>query len=330
MKYCLGIDVGGTTIKMGLFKEDGSLCEKWSIPTTVGENGRFIYDEAAASVRRKMEENSLEMKDILGVGVTMPGPVCSDGKCGYCNNIAVNGGYPAIEISKRLEGVKAVATNDANAAALGEMWMGAGKGYGSLFMATLGTGVGGGFITAGQIVDGIHGAAGEIGHLKVEDNETERCNCGGYGCCEYYASATGMVRVARRLLASGDPLKPAAEDSEILFPDSAMALYGNELTVENICDLAREGDELAVKTLDFAMDKLSRALACVTCVADPEVFIIGGGVSKAGSVIIDRLKEGIVKYSPIVRVKEREVITAELGNDAGIYGAAGLALYNVF
>lgn len=330
MKYCFGIDVGGTAIKMGLFKEDGSLCDKWWIPTRTGENGLNIYDDAAESVRGKMQEHELGFKDLLGVGVTMPGPICSDGKCGYCNNIFVNGGYPAVEISKRLDGVKAIATNDANAAALGEMWMGAGKGYSSLCMVTLGTGVGGGFITAGQIVDGIHGAAGEIGHIKVEEHETEQCNCGGYGCCEFYASATGIVRVAKRMLATGDPLKPVTDDSEIMFSDSGLALYGKELTAKDVCDLAREGDELAVKVIDFAMDKLARALACVTYVADPEIFIIGGGVSKAGDLVIDRVKEGIINYTPLLRTKDREVVMAELGNDAGIYGAASLAIYNVF
>lgn len=330
MKYCFGIDVGGTAIKIGLFKEDGSLCDKWEIPTRTGENGLNIYDDAAGAVRKKMEEHELSFSDLLGVGVTMPGPICSDGKCGYCNNIFVNGGYPAAEVSKRLDGVKAVATNDANAAALGEMWMGAGKGYSSLCMVTLGTGVGGGLITAGQIVDGLHGAAGEIGHIRVEENEKEKCNCGGYGCCEFYASATGIVRVARRMLASGDPLTPVNDDSEIMFPESGLAAYGKALTAKDVCDLAREGDELAVKAIDYSMDKLARALAAVTLVADPELFVIGGGVSKAGDVIIDRVKDGIIRYTPLLRTREQEVIMAELGNDAGIYGAAGLAIYNIY
>lgn len=330
MKYCIGIDVGGTTIKMGLFGEDGSLYDKWWIPTNPGNNGLIIYDDASMSVRRKMEEHSVSMKDILGVGVTMPGPVCSDGKCGYCNNLGISGGYPAAEISKRLDGVKAIATNDANAAALGEMWMGAGKGYSSLCMVTLGTGVGGGIVTAGEIVSGTHGAAGEIGHIKVEDNEKEQCNCGGYGCCEFYASATGIVRVARRMLASGDPLVPADEHSGIMYPESGLALFGNSLTARDVCDLAREGDELAVKVIDFAMDKLSKALSEVIYIVDPEVFIIGGGVSEAGDYITEKIKTGLVRYTSLLRTKERNVVIAKLGNDAGIYGAASLALYSAY
>lgn len=330
MKYCFGVDVGGTAIKVGFFKEDGSLIDKWSVPTVTGDNGIHIYDDAADLIREKMQSLSIEKKDVLGVGIDMPGPVYADGHLGKCSNIFITGGYPAEEISKRLSGIKAVAANDANAAAFGEMWQGAGKGYSSVCMVTLGTGVGGGIIMDGEIVAGCHGAAGEIGHIKVEDNETETCNCGGTGCCEFYASATGIVRVARRIIASGDPLKPVDESAPQKYADSELAGFGSQLSAKDVCDLAREGDELALRVIRFSMDKLAKALAYVTYVADPEVFVIGGGVSRSWDVLLPLINDGIVKYSCLVKEINRNAIKAELGSDAGMYGAAALALYKIF
>lgn len=330
MKYLIGIDVGGTATKAGIFKEDGTLIDKWSIDTEIGDNGIHIYDDSTALIREKMEEFSIKQKDVLGVGIDMPGPVYADGHLGKCSNIFITGGYPAEEISRRLSGIKAVAANDANAAAFGEMWQGAGKGYSSVCMVTLGTGVGGGIIMDGEIIAGCHGAAGEIGHIKVEDRETEVCNCGGKGCCEYYASATGLVRVAKRIAANGDPLRPFVPGQEILHPESGISRFGEELTAKDVCDLARDGDACAIEAVDFSMDKLARALGYVSYVADPEVFVIGGGVSKSSDILLPLLNEKIVQYTPLVREKERNVISAKLGNDAGMYGAAALALYKIF
>ena len=182
-------------------------------------------------------------------------------------------------------------------------------------MVTLGTGVGGGIINEGSIIPGYHGAAGEIGHIRVEDNETEQCNCGGYGCCEYYASATGISRVYKRIRATGDPLKPVKDDEQI--------------TAKEICDMAKAGDENALKTIDFAMDKLGKALACVTYVSDPELFVIGGGVSMAGDFVIDKVRENLKKHTPLIKDKERDVVGAKLGSDAGMYGAAGQCIYGM-
>lgn len=330
MKYLIGIDVGGTAIKIGFFREDGSLIESSVIPTVTGDNGVHIYDDAAALILEKTAALSIEMKDVLGVGIDMPGPIYSDGHLGRCSNIFLTGGYPAEEISRRLGGVRAVAANDANAAAFGEMWQGAGKGYSSVCMVTLGTGVGGGIIMDGEMIAGCHGAAGEIGHIKVEDEETETCNCGGKGCCEFYASATGIVRVAKRILYNGNPLLPYVPGTEPFYPDSRLLLCGEEFTAKDVCDLYREGDEVAVKALEFSMDKLSKSLSYVTYVADPEVFVIGGGVSKSADILLPMINKGIVKYSCLVKETDRNAIMAKLGSDAGMYGAAALALYKIF
>lgn len=314
MKYCIGVDVGGTSIKAGLFKEDGTLIEKLSCPTVQGENGMLIYDDAVKLIESLIEGNSVEDRELLGIGIDMPGPVYGDGRLGQCPNIGVMGGYPAAEITRRLrKTVRVEVVNDANASAFGEMFAGAGKGYGSICMVTLGTGVGGGIINEGSIVTGTHGAGGEIGHICVEDNETEYCNCGGRGCCEFYASGTGIIRLYKRIRATGDPLKPYSDDEQI--------------AAEDVCIRAREGDEAAIKAIDFAMEKLGKALSYVTYVADPEKFIIGGGVSEADDLIMDRIKESIEKYTPLIKEKGREVIKAKLGADAGMYGAAGLCVY---
>lgn len=330
MKYCIGIDVGGMSAKAGLFLEDGTLAGKWSVPTVTGDNGKHIYDDAAALVREKLEELSIDRKDLLGAGIAMPGPVYSDGYLGMCSNIFTSGGYPAQEISERLYGIKSVAANDANAAAFGEMWQGAGKGCSSLCMVTLGTGVGGGMILGGEIVEGFYGAAGEIGHVKVEDREPESCNCGGSGCCEYYASATGLVRVAKRLAANGDPLIPVVPGKELMYPESRIAQLGDDLKAKDVCLLAKDGDELSLKAVEFSMDKLARALSYVTLVADPEVFVIGGGLSKSGDLLLPILREKLLEYIPVITERNRNIMTAKLGSDAGIYGAAALSLYKIY
>jgi len=324
MRYCFGIDVGGTTIKCGLFSETGDLTDQWSLSTRVGNNGALIYDDVAAAVKQKMAGSGMKEEDCIGVGMDMPGPVYDDGRFGFGNNIDTFGGYPAAELSERLGGIRTALANDANAAAYGELWMGAGKGYRSMCMVTLGTGVGGGVIDGGKLICGFHGAAGEIGHMCVEQQETEQCNCGSFGCLEFYSSATGLVRVAKRILQSGDPRRPVTEGSELKYADHPMALLGDRLTAKDICDLAKEGDGLAMQVLDYSMDRLGLALSYVTVATDPEVFVIGGGVAGAGEILFGRIRKAIRKYTPLIREEERTVVGAKLGSKAGIYGAAAL------
>ena len=313
MKYYAGIDIGGTTVKIGMLDETGRLLSKWEIPTRKGENGQLFIKDIAGEIKGYVESNeTIRQSGLNGVGIGIPGPVLPDGYVEICVNLAVRELYPARLLSELLGGVPARVANDANVAALGEMWQGAGKGHDSICMVTLGTGVGGGIVNEGRIVSGMHGAGGEIGHLRVEENESERCNCGGYGCLEQYTSATGIVRVAKRNLeASNEPSR---------MRDIA------DLSAKDVCDLAKEGDALALRSLSYSMDRLAYVLSHIALIMDPQVFVIGGGVSKAGSLLTDMIREAMGSYQSIVDVSRYDIVLAKLGNDAGIYGAARLML----
>lgn len=207
---CIGIDIGGTSVKLGIFEEDGTLVKKWEIPTRKEENGTYILGDIAASIRRTAKESGLELSDFSGAGMGFPGPVLPDGHCEVCVNLGWKAGNPQQELSRLLDGMTVKSGNDANVAALGEMWQGGGKGYKNLVMVTLGTGVGGGIILNEKIWTGEQGVGGEIGHIHVMEGEKEACNCGGHGCLEQVASATGIARTARRMLAA-DNRRPLSE-----------------------------------------------------------------------------------------------------------------------
>lgn len=313
MKYCIGIDVGGTTIKTGIFEAEGRLLKKWEIPTRKGDGGTQFLKDVAASIREALQELSIPMEDVLGAGMGVPGPVVANGYVEVCVNLGLHKCYPAKLLSEELSGMKVVLGNDANVAALGEMWQGAGKGHGSLCMVTLGTGVGGGIVCDGKIIPGVHGSGGEIGHIRVVDGEPETCNCGGHGCLEQYASATGIVRVAKRKLAE-------------TLRDSAMRAFGEQLTAKDVCDCAKAGDAVALESIRYSMRKLSGVLAHVAMTTDPKLFVIGGGVSKAGTFLTDMIEENLRDYTRLIDDPDRRVVLAELGNDAGIYGGAKMVL----
>ena len=311
--YCVGVDIGGTTVKCGLFKVNGELVDKWEVKTRKEENGKNILPDVAAALTKKMEDYGIKNEDLRGVGLGVPGPVEPDGYVSVCVNLGWKEIYPAREMCSLLGGkVPCMAGNDANVAALGEMWMGGGRGHDSIVAVTLGTGVGGGIIVNGKIVAGAHGLGGEIGHMHVRDDETEYCNCGGQGCVEQAASATGILREAKRVLAASDE-------------PSAMREYGDKLSCHYVCNCAKDGDKLALQSLRTSMDYLGRGLASVAYVVDPEVFVIGGGVSKAGMFLVDLIKEYFTKYTPLAKNKP-DIVLATLGNDAGIYGCARMVL----
>lgn len=310
MKYCFGIDVGGTTVKLGLFQEDGNLVDKWEIVTRKEENGKYVLPDVAASVKEKLEEKKISQTDVLGIGIGVPGPVTSDGTVIQCVNL----GWGIINVTselKKLIDVPVYVGNDANVAALGEAWQGGGKGYQNVVMITLGTGVGGGIILNGSILTGTKGAAGEIGHILVNYDETDHCGCGKTGCLEQYASATGIVKETKRLLAK---------------TDKASSLRNiNELTAKDIFDEAKAGDELAKEAVAQLCKYLGIASSHIAQIIDPEAFVIGGGVSRAGTI----LTENISKYyneRVMLALKDKVFCLATLGNDAGIYGCAKLAL----
>lgn len=308
-EYCFGIDVGGTTVKCGLFSVKGDILDKWEIPTRTENNGVNILPDVAAAIDAKIQEKGIARDAIAGVGLGIPGPVNEDGAV-IC---AVNLHWGYVELEKELEkltGLTVKAGNDANVAALGEMWKGGGAGYHNVVMVTLGTGVGGGIIVNGKIVTGTHGAGGEIGHIHVEDDETLSCNCGNQGCLEQYASATGVVRLANRMLAA---------------TDKASVLRNEEVTAKAVFDAVKAGDELAMEVAEKFGKYLGTALAVIAGVVDPEVFVIGGGVSKAGKILLDYVEKYYKKYV-FQGSRDCAFALAELGNDAGICGAAKLVL----
>ena len=306
-KYVLGVDIGGTTVKLGLFDVEGNVLDKWEIPTRTENGGEKILPDIADSIREKMKQ--IDKDFVAGVGVGAPGPV--DGK-GIVHR-AVNLGWGTFSIKDTLEdllNMPVMAGNDANVAALGEMWMGGGQGYRDLVVVTLGTGVGGGIIIDGKMLTGATGAGGEIGHIHVNDEEEEICGCGNKGCLEQYSSATGITRLANQLLASSD------KDS---------VLRGGEVSAKTVFDAVKERDPLAVEVAEKFGKYLGDGLASIACVVNPEAIVIGGGVSKAGEILIDFIRP---HYEKNVFHGSRQVkfSLATLGNDAGIYGAAKLVL----
>lgn len=304
MRYGFGVDIGGNTIKIGLFSVDGDLMEKWEIPTNKTDNGKYILTEIADFINRTIETKGIEKSDVMGVGLGVPGPVNKNGFVSVCVNL----GWNSLNVEKEfheISGLPVKVGNDANVAALGEMWQGAGKGYQDVLMVTLGTGVGGGCVLNGQIVSGIHGAGGEIGHMPVKDDEPIACNCGNHGCLEQYVSATGIVNQAKKVL-----------DLE----DRASSLRNySSLEAKNIYDEAKNGDVIANEIVDSTCKILAKALAQVCSVIDPEIIVIGGGVSKAGDILTSRITQSFKKYV-FNACASTPIVLAKLENDAGMYG----------
>lgn len=308
-KYAFGVDIGGTTVKLGLFGEDGSVLEKWEIPTDKKENGEHILPDVAASIEKKLAEKKIVKDEVIGVGVGAPGPIDSEGTV----NHAVNLGWGVFNIPEKLSALLALpvkAANDANIAAYGEMWKGGGAGCKDMVAVTLGTGVGGGIISDGRMITGTAGAGGEIGHIHIEDEEEECCGCGNKGCLEEYASATGVVRLAKRRLAKDDV---------------PSILREGELSAKAVFDAVKEKDPVAIEVAEQFGNYLGKGLAMVAAVVNPEVFVIGGGVSKAGEILFDYICPAFEKYA-FHGCRDAKFTLAKLGNDAGIYGAAGLFL----
>lgn len=308
-KYSFGVDVGGTTIKMGLFNLDGNVLDKWEIKTRTENGGVNVLPDIAEAIKAKISEKAIAKEDVVGVGIGVPGPVDDKGVVYKCVNL----GWGVLNINEelgKLLDMPVKGGNDANVAALGEMWKGGGQGFESIVVVTLGTGVGGGIIMNGKILTGAKGAAGEIGHIHVDDNEKDVCGCGNSGCLEQFASATGIVRLANRALEA---------------TDKKTVLKAGEVSAKDVWDAVKAGDEVAIEIAEKFGQYLGKGLAAVAGVINPEAFVIGGGVSKAGTILLDYIQKN---YTPYVFHASRDVkfTLATLGNDAGIYGAAKLVL----
>ena len=307
-KYLYGIDVGGTSIKMGLFSNKHELLKKWEISTNTKDNGEHILFDIVKSIKK----HTPNLDEVIGYGIGIPGPVVDN-----YNPITVNLGWKDKNIKEELEDIlqneNIYVANDANVAALGEATYGAGLGEQDVVMFTLGTGVGSGFVVHGKLLEGAQGSAGELGHLTIDPNSTLQCNCGKKGCLETVASATGFKRVYQLLK------KDFTGDSTLkkLEHPSAKAIF----------DAAKKGDELALKVVDYCSFYLGYACHIASIATNPSVIVIGGGVSKAGKFLIDKIKAhfDVLVFAP---TKGTRIVEATLGNDAGIYGAMQLVVNN--
>ena len=308
-KYAFGIDVGGTTVKMGFFETEGNLLSKWEITTRKEDGGSHILDDIVDSINEHLSMRHLTLEDIEGIGICVPGPVDKHGIVNKCVNL----GWGVIPLREQLEnrlGVKVRVGNDANIAALGEFWKGGGQGHMDLIMLTLGTGVGGAVIVDGKVVTGVGGSAAELGHVKVNYEETETCGCGGRGCLEHYTSATGIARMARKM-----------EDEY----NGTSYLDGTEMTAKDVFDGMAQGDLLCKDIAERVCKILGRAIANFAAVTNPSVFVIGGGVSKAGTVLTDMIEKYYHEYA-FHACNDAKVVLATLGNDAGMYGCVRMLL----
>lgn len=310
-EYAFGIDLGGTTAKIGLFTTTGDLLEKWEVPTDTSDQGARILPNLAAAVQDKMAQRSLRPDQIEGVGLGVPGPVQDSSVVAIvCANLGGWGDCDAgAQLSQLLGGLRVQVGNDANVAALGEIWMGAAKGCRSAVMVTLGTGVGGGVVADGKLIEGAHGAGGEIGHITVNPQEPAQCGCGKHGCLEQYSSATGVVCCMNKLLEQN--------------PDVPCTLRGRDFAAKDVFDAARSGDKLAQQEVEDMTLTLALALGNIAAITDPEMFLVGGGVARAGDVLLEPLSRHY-QANAFLSCRNTPIRLASLGNDAGIYGAVRL------
>ncbi|WP_258833469.1 ROK family glucokinase [Peribacillus frigoritolerans] len=313
-KWLVGADIGGTTIKMAFINQNGEIIYKWEIPTNINEKGKNIPKEMAKSIDQTLSELGQEKQKLIGIGVGAPGPVnLGNGSIDVAVNLGWNN-FPLKDLLEMGTSLPVIVDNDANAAAIGEMWKGAGQGSKDLLCITLGTGVGGGIISNGQIVHGINGAGGEIGHITSLVEDGAPCNCGKTGCIETIASATGIVRLA-------------IEELSFTETPSRLRDFYNEhqiLSSELVFEVANEGDELANRVIGKVTLYLGLALAHLANGLNPEKIIIGGGVSKAGDALLVPLKEQFTRFAFPRVLQGVELGNATLGNDAGIMGGAWL------
>lgn len=309
-RYGFGIDIGGTSIKIGFFQENGDLLKKWGIPTDIRFHGENILSDIAKEIEATLIAYKIPKEKVIGIGIGVPGPVTADGIVNGCVNLGWKE-KNVVQEMQQLTQVTVKVANDANVATLGEMWKGAAQGVDDVVMITLGTGIGAGIVAGGRMINGYCGTGGEIGHIIVNEDEMEPCNCGQYGCLEQYASATGIVRMAKRKLAQSSQ-------------ETALSQM-EHFTAKDIFDMAQKGDLLALEIVEENCRILGATLSNVACVTNPEIIVIGGGVSKAGDILINTI-EKYFKETAFRPCKDTKFKIAELGNDAGIYGAMRLVM----
>ncbi|HEM5218221.1 TPA: ROK family glucokinase [Streptococcus suis] len=316
-KKIIGIDLGGTSVKLAILTTEGEIQEKWSIKTNILDDGSHIVPDIIGSIKQRFETHGLTKDDFLGVGMGSPGVV--DSEAGTVIG-AYNLNWKTLQLVKEqfetALGLPFFIDNDANVAALGEQWVGAGNNNPNVVFMTLGTGVGGGVIAAGNLIRGVKGAGGELGHITVDFDEPFACTCGKKGCLETVASATGIVNLSRRYAdqyAGDAKLKQMIDD-------------GQDVTAKDVFDLAKEGDDLALIVYRHFSEYLGVACANIAAVLNPAYIVLGGGVSAAGEFLLDGVRKVFAENS-FPQIKEStQIVLATRGNDAGVLGAASLVL----
>ncbi|MEK5390750.1 ROK family glucokinase [Margalitia sp. FSL K6-0131] len=315
-KWIVGVDLGGTSVKLAFIQEDGEILHKWEIPTDKSEQGKNILPDIAESIQRKMVELGGTKERLIGIGMGAPGAVDKEKGIIYeAVNLGWPKNYPIVKLLSDLSGLPVEIDNDANCAALGEMWKGAGNGAKNIACVTLGTGVGGGIIVNGDIVQGVKGAAGEIGHITIIPEGGAPCNCGKTGCLETVASATGIVRVAK------DTIIQYEGESSL----KDLYISKGSIEAKDVFDCMNQGDTLSASIIEQIMLHLGLVLANIGNVLNPEKIVIGGGVSKAGDLLLNPLQKYFNQFAYSAVSASTELAIATLGNDAGILGAAWLA-----
>lgn len=309
-KIIIGVDLGGTFIKFGIFSEKGKMLEQWKVPTKEKNNKEAVMRAIAQEAMQHMEACGYTLEKLQGIGIGVPGSVNRHGRIIHAPNL----GWSMVDFEKEMQvflPVPLFVGNDANVAALGEQFFGSGKGCDSLVFVTLGTGVGGGVIVNQHLVTGCFGGAGEIGHMVIDPKETVTCTCGNKGCLEQYASATGIVNIAKNKLNATD------------IP--SLLRQKEAITAKEVFDAVKEQDALAMEVAEAFGQTLGHALALVASVVDPDMFVIGGGVSAAGDILLDYIEKyyRVYAFSPS---KQTPFKIASLGNDAGIFGAARMVM----
>ncbi len=313
-EYTFGVDIGGTAVKLGLFDDKGNLLDHWQIPTRLEDQGSVILPDVHTAMDGMLDINHLEWANVKGIGLAVPGPVTGDGFV----PAAVNLGWKNLNVKKEMQRLTCISNicveNDAKAAALGEYWKGGWGDFRSAVMITIGTAIGGAVILDGKVLRGAFGAAGELSHIQVNPAETVPCACGKCGHLQQYVSTEGILNSVKQRLSASDQ------------PSSLRGIAG--ITMKDVFDAAKAGDGIALESVEEMARLLARAMTMVSCVVDPELFIIGGGVSNAGEILLDLLRKEF-KKSALTMCENARIETAKTGSDAGIYGSAAQLIYGI-
>lgn len=313
-KYVFGADIGGTAVKVGLLDGEGNLLDYWQFPTRLEDQGAVILPDVHTAIDGILDVNHLDFSSVKGIGLAVPGPVTGEGFV----PAAVNLGWKNYDVKKEMQRITGISNicveNDAKAAALGEYWKGGWEKFHSAVMITIGTAIGGAVILDGKVLRGAFGAAGELSHIQVNPAETVPCACGKYGHLQQYVSTDAILNSVKQRLSDSNQ-------------SSSLRLI-DEISVKDIFDAAKAGDGIALESVEKMARLLARVMAMVSCVVDPELFIIGGGVSNAGEFLLDLLRKEFRKTA-LTMCENTRIEAAKTGSDAGIYGSAAQLIYGI-